>query len=130
MAVQRRVELQQAAALAQGTTLDSLLNVASSTTNTTSAVYVSSTSAKNPGPQQHVRSQREQQRGQRDMTSFMTSMRKSAATTPLSAVTAAEVSDNSASAAWTQADQRKHNSKLASAAARSANQLRKKLSKY
>ena len=130
MAVQRRVELQQAAALAQGTTLDSLLNVASSTTNTTSAVYVSSTSAKNPGPQQHVRSQREQQRGQRDMSSFMTSTRQSAANASLSTVTATAVPDISASAAWSPADQQQHDSRLASAAARSAHQLRKKLSKY
>ena len=38
MAVQRRIEIQHAAALARGTTLDSLLNVASATQSSTGAV--------------------------------------------------------------------------------------------
>lgn len=69
MAVKRRLEIQHAAAMAQGTTLDSLLNVAASTRDSTSAVYVSE-SGSTSQPPQHVRSQNEQQHGQRNISDF------------------------------------------------------------
>ena len=79
MAVKRRLEIQQAAAMTQGTTLDSLLNVASATRDSTSAVYVSpSWSASRPP--QHVRSQNEQQHGRRDLKPPPETSRRSTST--------------------------------------------------